>query len=187
MVDEDPDPTLISLLRRARIAILYYGFRNDLDDLLQDVAVRFLEGETKQTVNQMVIDAIRKKYGRSEIRKAIANPVSNSYAEKELVTRPTDPDYKMICDLMPRHERSLIKLYFEWGFLYREIGDVFGVSESQAKQWTDEAVRTYGRLAGYERADVDGFGSFCFGEHDGSGSILLPADQDLEGGSDELA
>lgn len=133
--------------RRAKISAGKYGFTEHAEDIAQDVLLHFSSGKGRhQTIDQAVLDAIRRDFGR---------PGTPNFDQRQCFNSPErldDPD----CSITDRHleiesgelrgdferltqglkgiERACIILKFKWGFTQKEISDCFGVTESRISQ-----------------------------------------------------
>lgn len=115
----------------------------DVDDIMQDVMLKWQEhrGEVHQTVEQAVIDVLRKtgpvkKSGRKnedlthqELREVIPDRAL-PFAERLIVKTEVE---KL---LRPMHgiDKALLMLKYFWGFTQREIAQCFGVTEARISQ-----------------------------------------------------
>jgi RNA polymerase sigma factor (sigma-70 family) len=136
---------------RRRIKVSYFlktGRLSDWEDCAQSVICSFLENQSgKQTIDHAVIDYLRERSGKKthkgyEARIALENSLAQNGGES--LNRIKDANFiefihsklsyeKLMAELEGRN-RAVLKLYFEWGLTFKEIGDVFGISESRVSQ-----------------------------------------------------
>lgn len=123
---------MIELHRRARASARHYGFSVSQDDIAQEVVCRILEGKGKhQTINQAVIDAIRKDYGRTPR----ALPPDKVLQDNSVL--------QSFVSSLAGVKRSVISLTYEWGFDLKEIGHVLGMTSSRVCQIKAEALAMF--------------------------------------------
>lgn len=124
-----------------------FGFGEHAEDLAQEMLLKFLENkETRQTVDQAVIDAIREEFGNPntagyELRRARDNAIPVDELIDSLTLRgsigetPTSAlDFERYLEMFEDMERATICLVFKWGFSLKEVGHCFGVTESRVSQ-----------------------------------------------------
>lgn len=133
--------------RRAKISAGRKGFNQDADDIAQGVILAMLEGRHQHaTIDQAVIDAIRKRYGRPDTAQFAARtalrtalPIGKRNSDKlGSVNDGKRLDDRLDIERMVRalkgDERALFVLIYKWGFTYPEAGECFGVSQSRICQ-----------------------------------------------------
>jgi len=118
--------------RRARF------YRDIEDDFAQYCLLRYLEG-SKATVEQLLVDFLRKNYGRPKGRRnmTIKNTMSLSNSEEvlqQVSVNEHNSDFSKIMDKLEGVERTIAVLHFKWDFTLKEIGEVLDVSESRVSQ-----------------------------------------------------
>lgn len=126
------------------------GFRQaESEEFARDVLVKYLENPNrKQKVDQVLIDVIREKHGNKRTK--------NTAKEKLGLKKFQFQDYDMPCtnhgpDMMrllaelfqPLQPipRTILCLYYIWGFNDREAGFVANVSEMRAHQIRNDALQ----------------------------------------------
>jgi hypothetical protein len=102
-------------------------------------------------IKWLLIDYFRSKFGRPEeqgegvnnTRRALGGLVENRPINHE----KTDPfkswskDWETWMGFLPNPERAAMILHDKYGFTFKEIGDVFGKSESSACQYYGKAIK----------------------------------------------
>jgi RNA polymerase sigma factor (sigma-70 family) len=136
--------TAEKILRRAKTSARKRGFGEHADDLAQEVLLSFVEGRGRhQTIDQAVIDAIRRTFGDSrsdhhQLRRACdwkgLTPRVLEIHGKSESDRGCEIGFERIVSLLGGPDRAIIKLRYQWGFREREIGDLFGLTESRISQ-----------------------------------------------------
>lgn len=135
------------LTRRAKSVAVEQGFREDAEDLAQEVVLAFLKNpESKQTVKQAVIDAVRKDRGRSggsEKRHDRTHLALEDVPElpgnddpPPTGALPLPPDwFRILTDLrnLRPYARAMFVLYHGWGLDNHEVGVCFGITPSDAR------------------------------------------------------
>lgn len=132
--------------KKVEIALNKYGARNfDHEEITQDVMLMWAERGFKkgQTVDQAVIDCLRKYTGRKGscgyiARKELQNAASLDDGYQ--LGRNIEPyvgergDYRGFERFFCGDERAIYLLIVKWGFSEVEVADLFGVSESRICQ-----------------------------------------------------
>ena len=121
------------------------------EDVASHVILSWIEYEKKhgthptQTVSQAVIDAIRTQFGnanrnikRSDFKKDTMGLKKPIIDVVELQLKENASMYSQIFPYLPANvktfDRAIFILYFKWGFELKEIGEMFGLSESRISQ-----------------------------------------------------
>jgi DNA-directed RNA polymerase specialized sigma24 family protein len=136
---------------KVRIAATKLGFQKEWEDIAQEILTRMLEGKHKHaTVDQAVIDYIRKEYGSKryssfESKNALAKAQhqDTDYFSQILKTNPWEKlnaqiDFKACIKLMgftKKAERAAIYLKYKMDWNHVELSDCFGVSEVAISQY----------------------------------------------------
>lgn len=135
---------------RARIIQSYTRMvgSNGAEDCAQEIFARMLEGRHQHsTIEQAVIDYLRQTRGRKGIRghaqrKAFFNPSSFEQENHDgtvavNVGRSLESrvDSELVARRLRGKERAVWLLIFEYGFTLKEVGSLFGVTESRISQW----------------------------------------------------
>lgn len=153
------DETARRLHKRARIAAERRGFKSDADDIAQDVLLAFAaKPDSKQTIDQAVIDSIRSSRGRtsgsdddSKSRRKRGSRTHLQFEEvEEMVPSPGTGDYRLgsldahMLDALERArlsmpnggriERAIFMLIHGYGYTQQEVGNLFGFTESRTCQ-----------------------------------------------------
>lgn len=136
--------------RRAIFSAARNGFSEQSEDLAHDVLVNWLEGHGQhQTVDQSVIDAIRRACGRPgtpgfECRRNVERPVDGLDAlasrASPQIHPDSDADFERLIEPLESIQRAIVCLRFQWGFSEIEIGRAFGVSQSRISQRLSAAL-----------------------------------------------
>lgn len=128
---------------RVRLSLTKFtGKTTDAEDAFQEIVEYFLSGKgQKQTIDQAVIDYLRRSSGR----KGQPGYAERIAPQKQLCENHVGRDVGLSMDDrctvnsligMSRHwERAVMTLYFREGFCATEIGNFFGVTESRVSQW----------------------------------------------------
>lgn len=136
------------LLVRIKFLKKKYGHtldRFETEEILNEIIVRRLEGKGQhQTIEQSVIDIIRKYNGRTRIDGS--NPRGDfekaseyiddrvQYSRCDGINKDDRESVNRLSKHLGRDERMILKLHKDWGLNEIEIGDLFGVSESRISQ-----------------------------------------------------
>jgi RNA polymerase sigma factor (sigma-70 family) len=120
------------LRRSAFIAARKLGANGvDADDFANEAMLAWLEGHWRgQTVNQAVISAYRKIYGRGKARMTYVELDHDEPRESQA----HGFDYNAWVSELEERDRAMIKLKYEWGMEGIEIADLFGISKSRVSQ-----------------------------------------------------
>jgi DNA-directed RNA polymerase specialized sigma24 family protein len=108
----------------------------DAEDYAQDVAATFAEKpDSRQTVQQALIDVIRRDRGDPRVSKLRVREGHYEHVpEHEAFMLAARPEHRLtgLYEMLPpdEPERALIVLHFGWGLTLREVGLVFGVGEA---------------------------------------------------------
>jgi DNA-directed RNA polymerase specialized sigma24 family protein len=132
--------TAKKLRGRAIYSATRKGHAEFAEDIAQSVLLKFCEGRGKhQTVDQAVLDTLRSEYGvarnGSDVRKRNlfrAEPLEA--VPRVRVDSSSGGDFERIIRVLRGTERAMVKLIYEWGFKAKEVGDLFGVTESRISQ-----------------------------------------------------
>lgn len=135
--------------KRALISAAKYGFSEHAEDIAQEVLLHFLEGRGKsQTVDQAVIDSIRRKFGRvgatgfsARNALAMAESIETEDGQREF-TAPIsggqlvddDRDLERVGRLFEGVDAVIFRMRFKEEMLQDEIAKVLGVTESRICQ-----------------------------------------------------
>lgn len=129
------------LHKSALISAKKFGFYEARFDIAQEVVSKIAEGKGKhQTVDQAVIDIIRKNYGRPgtpgfKRKHALQNASRHTGKEGSTKLRQEEGnEFHYLLQMLHGIERAVICLIFQWGFSVKEVAYVFGFSKSRASQ-----------------------------------------------------
>lgn len=152
------EATAARLRKRAVLSAARMGFTERSEDLAHDAIVEWLEGRGQhQTVDQAVIDAIRRAFGRPglpghELRRNLEQrPKSMDRLARHTsreVDRDSVHDFDRLIRTLEPIQRAIVCLRYVWGFQEIEIAQCFGVSESRISQRLQAALS---RIASRER------------------------------------
>ncbi len=153
------------LRERAMGRLRALGFYDHADDGAQHIALKYLENpDSKQTIDQAVIDYLRKTFGRPDRpgpRLNEGNEVKYGCMDDHAQTPAHELEPDRLLERLNRthlkpQERASLVLFFRWGFSCREIGQLFGTTEAGASQYITAALLKLGvnRTATQIRADV---------------------------------
>lgn len=119
------------------------GFINHADDFAQVALLKLSQGR-KTTLDNLLTDYLRETFGRSnvvnkdalETRRAIESRWHD--LETNDVPDPTQVKegqdfHTHLKDLEPK-ERAMLVLLYKWDMTLKEVGEVFGVTESRTSQ-----------------------------------------------------
>lgn len=118
--------------------------RSDLSDDFTQYAVEHLLNGRKATMKQLFVDFIRQELGDSRAsgdalyktgapKKIKQFTLWEEYMDKSAEDKHNF-DYNAIVDKLEGPQRTMLVLYYEWGFELKEIGKALGVSESRVSQ-----------------------------------------------------
>lgn len=112
----------------------------DPEDVSSEIITRWIGKKTGQTVDQAIIDFIRKYHGDSRLP---------GFARKTSITSPRQIDDARDCQYelddglnfedyskgLRGEERAIMVLLHKWGFNEKEIADCFGITKKWARLW----------------------------------------------------
>lgn len=148
------DATATRLRKRLVLSAARKGAKESTEDIAHDVIVKWLErGDTHQTTDQAVIDALRRTSGRrgfaSYERKrnlSTANIIEPMDTLARMPGAPvnldSDADFERLIRPLESFERAVICLIYVWGLKGSEIALCFGVDESTISQRLKRATGT---------------------------------------------
>lgn len=125
----------------------------DIEDAVQSILLSMIERPGGATIDQRIIDHLRiesgnKRSGCYEKRKALFWADGIEEHEPFLSTeKGMDKIFdsiqiaKYIQYIRDSTDRAVVNLFVNWGMNFKEIGDVFGFSESRAHQRFSAGVR----------------------------------------------
>lgn len=142
------------LSRSIRYSILKMGKSGDADDAVQDVLAEMLRcPNSGRSVDQHVVDYIRKQYGRKGLRghsRRIALKNASIY-DDGTHSKADDDSYRAdlfhgidiaeISAMLKPKDRMMFLLIFKWGFNGREIAHLFGFTEPWASAQFKDLVK----------------------------------------------
>jgi hypothetical protein len=171
------DEQIQKFIRRAKIVAKKHGYPELADDFSQEIFVYWLSGRRQaQTLDQAFIEYLRTLYGHTRTKcnrsrlqaqrhyielSEIRNLAHDSRVFEASWRPPDSPGGEAVkldraflsqefgCD---REDRILLILYFEWGFLLEEIGDLFEFTQSRASQVLAQALSDYKKREAQEMA-----------------------------------
>ena len=136
-------------LDRCRKLAILRGHKQVAEDFAQYAALRVFQGR-KATVEQLLIDYLRSEYGCTGIRsnskqllkcneRKHATPIDNENPIEDFARRNSNHvrsfrDFEPFFKFISQIDRSILKLFYEWGFDESEIADCFGVTKSRICQ-----------------------------------------------------
>lgn len=152
------EKTAARLRKRAVLSAARMGFTEQSEDFAHDAILEWLEGGGQhQTVDQAVIDAVRRAYGRPglpghELRRNLEQRTKSMDALADLpshsVSRDSVHDFERLIQPLGSVDRAIVCLNYVWGFKEIEIAALFGITESRISQRLSQAVS---RIAQRER------------------------------------
>lgn len=152
---------------RIKFACTKYRMQDYVEDITGEIFLRFVDGRgAHSTINQMVIDCIRQRFGRP------GNPtqrakwrLETSLTDQKLIRLWDDQNvfelkqmYELLGDKklanqtaaridvlkllnkIPKHKALIIELYYFDGYSIYEIGEFFGVDGSRVFQLIERAL-----------------------------------------------
>lgn len=132
------------VIERAKKSAVSKKFHQDADDFAQTVALNFLKNpKSKQTIDQAVIDAIRLEYGKGfKDPSKISKKFTKLLSFDSLLVKPSHLPHEArigdmpadVCTLLDLRQinrlyRGIFLMHYAFGFTYKEIGIVFGLTE----------------------------------------------------------
>jgi DNA-directed RNA polymerase specialized sigma24 family protein len=146
--DQIEHKAAIKLRSRAHSSAIRYGFKRDAEDLAQDAICTMIEHPTAgRTVDQHVIDAVRKRYGRPGLpgfgaRQNLECAIANGAESDARAGEPCpgiSPGDRIDLERMLRHlgvgeERAFFLLRYQYGFKEIEIAHLYGLTKSRISQ-----------------------------------------------------
>lgn len=152
------EKTAARLRKRAVLSAARMGFTEQSEDFAHDAILEWLEGGGQhQTVDQAVIDAVRRAYGRPglpghQLRRNLEQRPKRMDALARLpghsVNRDSVHDFERLIQPLGSVDRAIVCLNYVWGFKEIEIAAIFGITESRISQRLSSAVS---RIAQRER------------------------------------
>jgi RNA polymerase sigma factor (sigma-70 family) len=139
------EETALRLLRRAKFAARKYWRSEEVDDVAQEVIAAYLKNpESKQTINQAVLDHLRKNGRRTragalrvflpDCLSAAEQDQTSSISDESRSSREHLSIFEPYLYDLKETDRCIAILYFVWGLNEEEIGHCFGVSQSRISQ-----------------------------------------------------
>lgn len=107
------------------------GLIDECEDFAQ-IATMELLGGRRASVQQIYIDYLRRKLGRSNRK----NELNFSLSSVEDIEKKIE-DSILFDDLvgkLKRRDRNIYILYYRWGLYEREVAQIIGISESRVSQ-----------------------------------------------------
>jgi hypothetical protein len=130
----DLSPEFLARLRRCseHFARKHGLSAQDAQDIEQEAALRFSLDGAGRTIDQAIIDAVRRLRGRAESYKFAAQVLPLHEARKLAVTMDFDASlsWRDVLKRFKGNDRAMIVLKFEWGMELKEIGHVVGMHDS---------------------------------------------------------
>ncbi len=149
LTDEETCKKISKRIEKSYVKIT--GRQVGADDCAQEVIEYYLSGKgQKQTIDQAVIDYLRRDSGRKGQRGYSDRIAPKKQLCENLVAGDSGLNMehrlavKQIIGLSRHWERAVMSLKFLEGYGQAEIGDFFGVSESRVCQWVE---RISGRIS----------------------------------------
>lgn len=151
--------TQIELADKRRLAMKiaqHNGYPGHAEDFAQEAIMELARGR-KASLDLLFFDYLRKTFGRCqqdrvtpemEARRTLESKWVEVSKFKDSLFAPTadhDVDFQSILRLADAEDRPYLVLCHKWDLTLKEIGDVFGVSESRACQLLGEAYKRLGR------------------------------------------
>lgn len=142
-MDDQVIEYLSNRIRASYKAITKNMAPNDEDDCVQEVLLQYHKNGRGQTVDQAVIDYLRKTTGRKdnpdyEMRLNLKSGVELS---EDIIFDEMKPD-AIDLSLVHGRSREVISLSCE-GYSQKEIGEKLGVTESRVSQLLEDAIAEY--------------------------------------------
>lgn len=128
--------------KRARSYAFFRGLhRDNIDDFVQYAAIRFLKNN-KVSVPFVYIDFLRGENGTTN-QTRYGKKVVPMEKDLDIPSKKLSPEgmvaLREAIELLRNQPRITAILVLVWGFSLKEVGFVFGVSETRAFQYFDEA------------------------------------------------
>lgn len=138
------DRTLVNKLTRTAHAVAKgYGMLDHVDDFKQFMFEKYLGGR-KTKVALLFVDYIRQEFGDSRHESTtfkFNNAVEWEDSMDSEVVEQYDFDFDNMINKFEGVDRSILILFYRWGFTNKEISDVLGVTEGRITQRTQEIER----------------------------------------------
>lgn len=135
------DDEIRSLTKRISYSCKKYKIKNDeVDDIVQDILLKFYENkDSKQTIDQAVIDYIRKNYGdsRTEAGRKKQNKIElieNTFIKNDCDFNNLILDANFFIKNLSKTDRVIFLLKEVFSFDENEIGYLFDVGASRICQ-----------------------------------------------------
>lgn len=138
------------LRKRAVLSAARMGFSQQSEDLAHDAILEWLEGRGQhQTVDQAIIDAVRRTFGRPgfpghELRRNLEQRAKSLDAVARIpsrsINRDSADDFERLIKPLSSIDRAIVCLNYVWGFKEIEIAAIFGVTESRVSQRISAAI-----------------------------------------------
>lgn len=156
---------------RIKVACTKYRMQDYVEDITGEIFLRFVDGRgAHSTINQMVIDCIRQRFGRpgnptQRAKWALETSLTRSLTSQKPIRLYDDQDefeskhlYELLSDKklanqtqaridvlkllnkIPKHKALIIELYYFDGYSIYEIGEFFGVDGSRVFQLIERAL-----------------------------------------------
>lgn len=134
------------LYRRAKRTAEYMGYDSEAQDIAQEVMIKFLVKGKGQTIDQAIIDVLRRMYGNMRLKSLKAkqrfnNPRDLNLLHDELPSKilseetfNSQIDFERILNLFDGKDRAMLCLKYYWGLTDDEVGHCFGVNGSRVSQ-----------------------------------------------------
>jgi RNA polymerase sigma factor (sigma-70 family) len=142
-------PKLNKLRKRAIISAGKYGFSEHAEDIAQEVLLHFIEGRGQsQTIDQAVVDCIRKRFGRpghpgatAKYALATAESIETDDGQRDFAAPVRESEFTE-CErdleragrLFKGVDAMIFQMRFREEMLQDEIAKILGVTESRVCQ-----------------------------------------------------
>lgn len=135
-------PGMAKMKKTMTRALYALGHGDRVEDCMQDLIELWLQGKAlKQSIPQFCIDWCRKNFGDNRFEKSGKLKLlrASQYEENSNIENRVDVErqitdqltsFKMLQDLKVL-DRIMFKLYYEWGLDYKELAELYGISEGR--------------------------------------------------------
>lgn len=150
-IDLQNEKHIKELRKKIRHRTKKFNFNEEeLEDCTQELLKNWIEGRgQKQTLDQFIIDYLRKSNGRKGTRKRAYGLSSESYSDEICAhqisiygnNELSVDNRRLINEIIAtthHWKRAILILNTQYGYEQAEIGYFFGVSESRVCQWIKE-------------------------------------------------
>lgn len=141
-------PQIAAAKHKAYQVAIAFKVPNLIDDLAQEYLISLSKGN-KSTCQQILIDIIRREFGRTDKSRRHTNALvsKNPKSLKRLKDKSTSLEDKPLFWLLSNLknvneiERGALILYFKYGLTYLEIGEVYSRTEGWACKIIKGAIK----------------------------------------------